>query len=261
MPLRIRASALVAVVLTTASSACVRPETGVCTGDTVQLRREDALTVGADFAYPPFAFDDPETGRPTGFEVQLVEALARELGLKLLLENRSSPALIPGLLARRHDIAASGLRDSPSLREEACVSNSYLSADLGVLVSGRTDDDGVSVEDVANLKVGVVRGSRAQRWARTNVRGPLTVFQTSDDVVASVRNGTVAAAIDDLPIMRFAAMRSRDVRVSDVIETPEEYVLAGNPENAGLMKLVNDALAAVHENGTLDRLRERWFGA
>ena len=160
MLLRSRPFAVLLAVLVLSSTACTSQEESTCHGQTVRLIRDDVLTVGTDFAFPPFAFDHPETGEPAGFDVELADAIADQLGLKVLLVNRTSGALIPGLLAERHDIAASALIDRPRLRSEVCLTESYLPAHLGLLTKPGDPPPVADAGDLAGHAIGVVRAGR-----------------------------------------------------------------------------------------------------
>jgi ABC-type amino acid transport substrate-binding protein len=243
-------------------ASCQRsPAEASCTGTTVRLRRPKILTVGIDLGYAPFAFSDPKTGDPTGFEVEIVGTVAKRIGLKLLLENRTSAALIPALLAQRHDLAASGLRDSETLRQEVCVSDPYLDADLALAIAERDEEKIGGLGDLEGGRVGVLSGSRSERWAKSNLPAGavLAPLQAPEDVLSFLQEGRVDAVVDEVPPLRFAESRA-DVRVIEEITTGDNYVLVADVDNGGLRDAVNEALAKMQSDGTLSKLKRRWFG-
>lgn len=242
--------------------SCAQPPEATCTGHTVRLVRENVLTFGTDFAFPPFAFDHPDTGAPSGFEVDLAEAIAEQLGVKLLLVNRSSAALIPGLLAHRHDLAASALLDTPELRGEVCVTEPYLNADLGLLARAGQPPSVEGLGDLDGRAVAVVKGSRAESWAREHVKPTTSIVRVDapEDLLTSLRGRQVDAVMNDLAVLRFQEVRAKDVVVVDEVVTGEHYVLAAGPDNRGLAELVNKALRSIRSSGTLDAINGKWFG-
>jgi polar amino acid transport system substrate-binding protein len=251
-----------AAVALVAGGGCNTAATETCKGETVRLVRKDVLTVGTDFANPPFAFDHPETGAPTGFEVELSKSIAEQLGVKLLLVNRTSAALIPGLLAHRHDLAVSALIDSPSIRKIACVSSSYLEAELGLLARPGEPPSVEGTGDLAGRSVGIVKGSRAERWAKENLPPTASVVraETSEDLVTALRAKQIDGVVDDLPFLRYLQVTLNDVVVVDTIATKESYVLATSADNKGLVDAVNEALRRLRAEGRLKALRAKWFG-
>jgi ABC-type amino acid transport substrate-binding protein len=237
------------------------PAVASCSGTTVRLRRPKILTVGVDLSFAPFAFSDPKTGDPTGFETELVGTIAKRIGLKLLLENRTSASLIPALLAHRHDLAVSGLRDSDTLRREVCVSQPYLDADLGLAISGGSEKEIKRLGDLEGRRVGVLAGSRSATWARAHLPAGavLAPLEAPEDVLSFLQEGKVDAVVDEIPPLRFAEMRA-DVRVIDEIITGDHYVLVAGVDNEGLRDAVNGALEEMMSDGTLSKLKRRWFG-
>ena len=262
MPLRPHLSFFLAVAVLFGGVSCEPPARPTCTGQTVRLISEDVLTVGIDLAYPPFAFDDPDTREPTGYEVDLANALADQLGVKLLLVNRTSAVLVPGLLAYRHDVSASALIDTPELRRELCVTSPHLAADLGLLARSGEPPSVGGINDLDGRVIGVAKRGRGEAWARAHAGEGMQIrrFETSEDLLVALRGSEVDGVVDDLPVLARADVRGPDVIVVARIATGEDYVLAVAPDNGGLKDLLNDALRRLRANGKLDALRGRWFG-
>lgn len=262
MPLHLlRSSPVCALALSIAIAGCARPQTAGCSGSVVQLRREATLTVGMDLSYPPFAFQDQGSGEPTGFEVDLLRAVAGKLGLEVQLVGRTSGALVPDLLAHRHDLSASGLRDT-DLGTDLCPSVPYLDADLGMLVPAENPLGIGGPGDLAGRAVGVADGSEAHAWARSQLAATSSIrpYPAPEDLLAGLRDREVDALVEELPVVRHAQTVSPEFQVVHVVDLDSSYVVAAAPDNRGLIRLVNDALQALADEGILRDLRERWFG-
>jgi hypothetical protein len=109
----VRALALASSLLVLGACVGTQPAS-TCRGSTVKLRQSSVLSFGTDLGFPPFAFPDPETGEPSGYEVELAALVASMVGLELDVQHRSASALLPGVVGQRHDLAASALRDTPA---------------------------------------------------------------------------------------------------------------------------------------------------
>lgn len=226
----------------------------------MHLAENGHLTVGADLTYPPFGFHPP--GKvPVGLEIDLVRALAHDLKLELVVANRGTGALITGAIAHRHDLAASGLRDSDDLRSVACVSAPYMTADLAILTANPDPHKVRGPKDLDDRLVGVLENSRAERWAKETLDGStLASLPATDDLLEALRQRKVDAVVDELAIARFAAKESSEFSVAANIETGESYVLATAKDNGGLIAKVNAALARFKARGGLTKLEKKWFG-
>jgi ABC-type amino acid transport substrate-binding protein len=256
---RLRTS--IAVVLALVASSCsTQTSAGNCTGTKPDLRQTGTLTVAADLTYPPFAYDRPRT-IPAGFEADLVRALADVMKMDVLIVNRATSALVTGLLGHRHDLAAAGLHDTKELRSETCVSTPYMDADLGVLVSSPDPHNISDPGDLNERQVGVLDGSRAEQWARDNLPDSIIRSLPADgDLLDALEARDVDGVIEEVPIARYAATQSHDVKVAAVISTGEHYVLAAAPDNGALMTKVNRALDRLGTSGRLAKLKAKWFG-
>jgi ABC-type amino acid transport substrate-binding protein len=249
------------VLLAVLLSGCNRQSaTGGCKSTDVDLRQSGSLVVGVDLSYPPFAFES-EDGDPDGLEVDLLEEIAKVARIELSIRSRTSGSLIPELLTHRFDLAASGLRDTDDLRDETCISQPYLGADLALLAPSPDPHSIGGVGDLGGRKVGVVEGSRASDWAREHLgQSIIETLGAPDDLITALRERTVDAVIDDEALGRFVQSRSKDLVVVDEIPTGESHVLVAHPDNGALIAVVDAALRDMKQDGRMSRLEKKWLG-
>src|SRR5947209_4581131 len=77
------------------------------------------LTVGSDTTYPPQEFIDTTTGKATGFDVDLITAMAQKLGLKAKIVTANFNTIIDDLAAKRYDVVISALSINPDRQKKA----------------------------------------------------------------------------------------------------------------------------------------------
>ncbi len=212
-----------------------------------------------DESYPPFAFQDAQ-GNATGLEIDIGKAIAASMKLSFTANDRTTSVLVPLVLAHRFDVVASGFRDSPTLRKQACETTPYMGADLGLLVSGPSTIKGAG--DLRGRRVAVLAGGRAASWTKDHMPDlGVRVYQAEDDVLAALRGGVVDVAVDDLVLARFAQKETDGaLRVAGVIRTGESYVMATSNDNGGLNAKVDAALAKLQRDGTLAKIESKWLG-
>lgn len=242
------------------ASSCRTPAEATCKGTELRLAAPGKLTVAADYSYPPFAFRGTD-GDLAGYEVELVEAVAKSMKLEATFVNRGAGSLVPGLLAHRHDLAASGLRAGADIEAQTCVSEPYLDADLGVLVPKANPQQIDAVDDLEGMTVAVLDGSQAERWTLERLgRTTVASLPATDDLLTALRQDRADAVVADLPFARFTQKNSTDFAVVAVANTEEGYAFLAAPDNAPLMRGINDALGRLRTNGTLRKLEKKWFG-
>ena len=114
--------------------------------------------------------------------------------------------------------------------------------------------------DLPGKRVGAVAGSTAVPYLR-NVRAEVVEFATPDELYAALERGDVAAAVNAAPVLRYYAAHEGAGKVrlvgSEFNKEDAGFIVR---TNSPLRKRVDSALIAVHENGTYQRLYEKWFG-
>src|SRR5713226_7944042 len=65
------------------------------------------LTVGSDTTYPPQEFVDPGTGKATGFDIDLITAMAQRMGLQAKIVKANFDTIVDDLVAKRYDVVIS----------------------------------------------------------------------------------------------------------------------------------------------------------
>ena len=255
-----RSLAATVLVVALVSTSCTTDPAGTnCTGTSPILRQKGTLTVAADLTYPPFAYDR-QREIPAGFEADLVRALGAELKMDVLIVNRGTSALVPGLLGHRHDLAAAGLVDTDGLREETCTSAAYLEADLGVLVPAGASEVS-EAGDLDGHPVAVLDGSRAERWAREHLpSSDIRTMAADADLIEVLEDRLVDGAIEELAVARYAVTQTKGLKVAASISTGRGYVFAAAPDNGALIDRVNRALARLESSGRLAKMKVKWFG-
>lgn len=251
----IRRPIAIAIALVVAASACNRPSDEIdgCTGTTVDLVRRGSLLAGTAVDHRPFAF--PRDGEPVGLEIDIARALGAKLNLDVVIATRASSALVPGLLARRFDIAGAGLRGVPALADAVCTTAPYLRADLAVVVRADAPADAGTSDGT----VAVEQRTPGETWARDNVDGArLRRLETTDDVISALRSGQATSAVLDHAVI--AGRDRTGLRIARRIAGGAGYVFALHPSNAGLRDAIDAALGALRADGTLDTILERWVG-
>ena len=78
---------------------------------TPELAEAGKLTWGASVTFPPFEFQ--ENGKPAGFDIDLVDALAKKMNLQSAILPIEFKGLIPALLGKRIDVIVSGMYINP----------------------------------------------------------------------------------------------------------------------------------------------------
>ncbi len=219
----------------------------------------EQITVASDIAYPPFEFN--KNGEPTGFDIDLMNEIAKRANLEVEYENVRFDSIIQGLGNNQYDAAISAMTITPEREERIDFSEPYFNADQSLLVQG--DSDIQSTDDLADATVGVQIGTtgaaEAQEIKEQGKIANVRTFNVVTDAFNALQNGQVDAVINDFPVSADRAAQSNgELEIVQNIPTGEQYGIAF-PTDSELRERVNDALAEIKEDGTYAEIYQKWF--
>jgi ABC-type amino acid transport substrate-binding protein len=225
-----------------------------------QASAED-VKVASDIAYPPFEYE--KNGEPVGFDIDLMDEIAKRANLKVEYQNVTFDGIIGGLSSNLYDASISAMTITPEREKKIDFSDPYFNADQSLMVPS---DSGVgSVDDLGDATVGVQLGTtgeiKAKEFAEQGkIQGEIRTFDTIEDAFAAINNGQIDAIINDLPVSQDEVNSSDGaLEIVQVIPTGEQYGIAF-PKNSDLIGPVNKALAEIKEDGTYEKIYKKWIG-
>lgn len=219
---------------------------------------DNVIRVGTDATFPPMEF--VKDGKRTGFDVELMEALAKTMGKKIQWIDIDFKGLIPGLISNRFDIAASAIYMTDERRKVVNFSDPYYRGGLAVLV--RRDDTSIKVPEDLNRgkRVSVQVGTKSVSYLRENFPGVERVeVEKNQAMFDLLATGRVNAVVTGRPAAVEYARTQPLVRVLDKGLTTELYGFALRKNDTALAEQLNKALQTLRMNGTYDALTDKWF--
>ena len=219
---------------------------------------DNVIRVATDATFPPMEF--LKDGKRTGFDIELVEALAKTMGKTIEWIDIDFKGLIPGLISNRFDVAASAIYMTDDRRKVVNFTDPYYRGGLAVLV--RKDDKTINVpKDLAGKKVSVQVGTKSVGFLKENYpdaeRVEVEKNQAMFDLLVT---GRVNAAVTGRPAAVEYAKAQPAVRVLDKGLTTELYGFALRKNDTELAAQINKALQTLRTNGTYNALADKWFG-
>lgn len=219
---------------------------------------EGELFVGTDAPFPPFEIGTPEDSDFGGYDIDVMNAIGEELGLEVVYQNTGFNAIFRDTANGLFDTAAAASTITEEREEVVDFTDPYYEAQQALVVTA--DAPVTSVEDLGGLVVGAQDGTTGEAYAEDEtdakeVRG----FEQGPDAINALVTGQVDAVIIDEPVAVDAVEEQDQIQVAETIETEELYGFAIAPDNDGLREAMNEALATLKEDGTLEGLYEEYF--
>ena len=224
------------------------------------LVAEGKLTVCSEIPYEPFEYE--VDGQYTGFDVEVMQAVADELDLDMEFVSTGFTAITSGsaMAANQCDIAASAITITEEREEAIDFTSPYFDADQSLLV--KADAGYTSLSDLAGKNLGVQSGTTGEAYAQDNNPGAEIVsFENGGELFIALEAGSIDGILQDLPVNGYRSTQDSTVTVVETYTTGEQYGFAVKEEGKeALWEAVNDALATIKDNGTYDDIFAKWFG-
>jgi polar amino acid transport system substrate-binding protein len=220
---------------------------------------EGVLTVQTNLPSPGWWKGTSPESIDGGYEYCLAANIAHRAGLdEVRVQNVSFDALVAGQ-TKDYDIAMAQISVTPERKEVVTFSAPYFDSNIGVLAPADSD---ITADNIASKTVGVQVGTTAVVWADETLKPKVAAkpFQDTTTLVTAVQSGlTDAAVMDTAIILGFAKNSDGALKVVGQFETGEKYA-AIYPKGSSGAAAMDEAITAMKEDGTLDKLSKTWLG-
>jgi polar amino acid transport system substrate-binding protein len=238
------------------ASACGGDDEKDKTG-TFQTIAEGKLRVGSDIPYPPFELGEPPY---QGFDVDVVREIAKKLDLEATFVKTSFDTIFRNLAQGKFDMVASATTITAERKRTVDFSDPYFPADQSLMVKRGSDIQ--TAGDLSGKTVGAQLGTTGADYAKDKTEAEtVRTYDLIDDAFKALEAGQVEAVINDCPVSKYAERAHKNLVVVEAISTNELYGFAFPKGADELREAVNDKLAEIKDDGTLDKIREKWLGS
>jgi len=222
-------------------------------------KTESILRIGTDATYPPFELVSIETGKPEGFDIDVISSVCDVYGWTPEFIITPFDGMIPGLKSHKYDCVISAMTITP--QREAIVSFSHPYYLAGQIVAVPLADTVIkSVSDLRGLNVGVQLGTTGERMAKSLDGLSVFSFDNIGAAFIDMENGHVDAVLNDFPTtMEYIRRQGKAKTVGELLST-EHYGIAVRKDDSELLGKIDSALSIVKDSGEYNRINQKWFG-
>lgn len=235
--------------------ATVKPVLGQSPSGT----KQGTLKWGADTqSNVPYSFSDPSA--PTkiiGFEVDIINAIARELGLQPEFIKNDWDGLISGLNVGLYDVVICGVEITDEHNQAVAMSEPYYQT-CSQLVVGKDDNEIKCLADCRGKKVGTIMHCGAARLLKAEAGVDVRLYKEEMNAFNDLVNGRLSAVLLDAPIVRYYAGNNQSLKIVGQPIGVLKYGIALNKTNTVLLAKINDAIKSIKAKHELQRILESW---
>ncbi|CRK82843.1 basic amino acid ABC transporter substrate-binding protein [Neobacillus massiliamazoniensis] len=254
---KIYGSLLLAGILTTGLLAGCG-STSTTSSNATGSSSQQTIKVAADTTFPPF--ESEKDGKVQGFDIDMINAIAKKENLKVELSTMQFTGLIPALQAKSVDVAVAGITIKKSRLAVVDFSNAYYKSGISVLT--KTSSSAKSLNDLKSKLIATKKGTSSVDLliSKGIPAQNIKQFDNISDAYSSLESGGADAVVFDSPVNSDYSNSHKDVHVIQSIPTGEYYGIAVVKKNPDLLKKINDGLKAIKSDGEYEKLFDKYFG-
>ena len=250
----------VAVALVGCSSDNGGGTSGETTDNEAGGNLEASYTVATDSGFVPFEFE--QDGEHVGFDMDIIQAIADEVGFEIDLQVTNFDGIIPGLQTGSFDIAIAGITITEERQGTVDFTSPYYQS--GIRIGVPIDNEDInSIEDLAGKNVAVRLGSAPLDYITEHVPEANTLpFEQLDQAYLAVEGGSADAIFYDAPNVEYYISTAGEgkLKLAGELYEAQNYGIAVAKGNEDLVAAMNEALATIIEDGRYTEIYETWFG-
>jgi len=237
---------LVAVLVTSLATGC--------------QARSTKIVVATDATWPPMEYVD-ENKNIVGFDIDLMNAIAKEAGLEVEYRNVAWDGIFAGLAAGEYDAVISSVTITDERKAQYDFSEPYINAGQIVVVQAGSDIAGPGALGgrTVGAQIGTTGAFAVQDMGDVTLKEYDEIGLAFEDLVA----GRIDAVVCDTPVAADFALQREEYRAALKIVgdsfTEEYYGILVQKGNSELLSKINQGLAAVQDKGIDKELEEKWL--
>jgi len=224
------------------------------------IKARGSLTCATLTTSEPLGFSDPVTRKTVGFDVDMCEAIAKRLGVKVELKGVSVEARVPELTLGRVDLVSAALGYTKERAGQIDYTSAHYQTPIKLVVKSNAGLD--KITDLADKKISANKGSTPELYARRVL--PNATVLTFQDVPAAflalAQNKVQGLALAQPSAVRFVNETSGEYKFASGELAWEATALGIKKDEPALLAAVNGALESMEKAGEIDALWSKWFG-
>lgn len=221
------------------------------------------IIVGTNAEYSPFEYRD-SSGELTGFDYELLEAAAKTQDIELLWNDLPFDSLVGSMEAGDIQLIAAAIGPTEERAQSVDFSDVYYTGSQSIVTN--IGEEISSFSELAGKRAAVLEGSMSDLIVSgentdygTVVNTEVIRFKNASSAVMELKNHGADAVVIDSIMAKIYCSQTEGIQYTEIEGTEEDTVFCIQKGNKELLDLVNNGLAEVKENGTYDKLYEKYF--
>ena len=243
---------------TTAEATAAETTAAATAASELKTVEAGKLIMSTNAAFPPYEMvaDD---GSFEGIDVEVAGAIAEKLGLELVVDDMDFDAALLAVQQNKSDIVMAGVTVTEDRQLVMNFSDSYATGVQVVIVKEGSD---VTLDNLGEKMIGTQRGTTGYIYTSGDYGDDhVTAYDNGASAVQALLNGQVdCVVIDSAPAEAFVAANA-GLTILDTEYVTENYAIGVNKDNTALLDAINQALAELTADGTVQAIVDKYITA
>ncbi|MDE6182510.1 MAG: transporter substrate-binding domain-containing protein [Eubacteriales bacterium] len=223
-----------------------------------EIKNKGYLSVATSPDYPPYEFKIIEGGKEktVGFDIAIVEEIAKDLGVELKLVEMGFDGLLLELESGNVDLAMAGFTPTEERKKSVDFSDIYYTASQSVIVKSEDADKYTTIESLSGKKIGVQLTSIQEQMVKEQVPDAVPVsLNTLPNIIMDLNNGNIDAAVVETPVAKGYVEQFPDLAISslELVDETGGAAIAIKKGNPDLVEAVNSTISRLESEGLIDK--------
>ena len=216
----------------------------------------EKLYVGTNAEFQPFEY--LENGKIVGFDVDLIEEIAKLMGKEIQWKNIAFDGLLPALQAKKLDIIIAGMTETEERKKFVNFSQTYYEANQMMMVH-KENPVVKSFNELKGHEVGVVLGYTGDIVVSELEGVKVHRYNAVSEAIMALKAQKIEVVVLDSEPAKNYAKQNPELTLIDTDIAKEKYAIAVGKNDKELVEAIDKALDELKANGTYDKLIEKYF--
>ena len=218
---------------------------------------KEKIYVGTNAEFPPFEY--LEKGEITGFDIELMNEMGKVLDAEVKVQDMAFDGLLPALQMKKVDVVIAGMTATEERKKTVAFTQPYYTASQVIIVK-EGDNSIKSFDDLKGKKIGVQLATTGDIYAKDDFgEENVEEYNKGADAVMALTSGKIDAVIIDNQPAKAFVKTTDGLQILDTDYVQEDYAAAIQKGNTDLLNAVNGALKELKEDGTIQKILDKYI--
>ncbi len=229
-----------------------------CTADSGMTIKAGKLIMSTNAEFPPYEMTTDDGGY-AGIDIEIAQAIADKLGLELVIDDMGFDAALMAVQQGKSDMVMAGVTVDEDRLKVMDFSNSYATGIQVIIVKEGSD---VTAENFGSHMIGTQKGTTSDIYCTDDFGADhVTTYDSSITAVQALLNGQVDCVVVDNAPAQELVKANPGLTILETEYVTENYAIGFAKGNEELQKAVNEALAELIADGTVQKIIDKYITA